>query len=349
MPGEDDTAFAAGTAPYGDELISSWQARVAARYSRQSADIEAWLGLDSSTDNDFDPDPTSVWRWSRACRIRPAVVEALALSRNAASLGYVRQSRWRGICPACLEGDRRNGRDQYLRRHWSRAETVACSIHRVRLRFSCLKCLRRCDFRYEYRDGLAELICSGCMRAVSRAPPSHFELRYAGLLIATMEAIDDAEKGRGETKLADIRKAIRFLWSGSVNHGRPEITFFGVQDIKGPASIPVNVDAPLTCLSMTWRSSTLLTMAQMLDISSAQSEFGPPSDCLTFAFQQFEKNITSSQSLTTRSSTGKKAESIFRLDPTVNILELSPRLRRIRGGTPFRRLGDANAQSRSRD
>ncbi|WP_283196463.1 hypothetical protein [Rhizobium sp. AN80A] len=196
---------------------------------------------------------------------------------------------------------------------------------------------------------MAELICSGCMRAVSRAPPSHFELRYAGLLIATMEAIDDAEKGRGETKLADIRKAIRFLWSGSVNHGRPEITFFGVQDIKGPASIPVNVDAPLTCLSMTWRSSTLLTMAQMLDISSAQSEFGPPSDCLTFAFQQFEKNITSSQSLTTRSSTGKKAESIFRLDPTVNILELSPRLRRIRGGTPFRRLGDANAQSRSRD
>ncbi len=110
----------------------------------------------------------------------------------------------------------------------------------------------------------------------------------------------------GELELADIRKVIRFLWSGSVNGEEPEITFFGVQSIPRPASIPVNVDAPLTCLSMTWRSSTLLTMAQMLDIGSAQSEFGPPSDWLTFAFQQFEKSITSSQFPPTRPSTGKK-------------------------------------------
>ncbi len=273
--------------PYGDELISSWQARVAVRYSLRRADVEAWLNLDSSTGSDFDPDPTNVWRWSRACRIRPVVVEALALSRHAAPLGYVRQFRWRGICPACLEGDRRNGRDQYIRRRWSRSEIVACPIHRVCLRFSCMKCFTRCDLWFEYRDGLAELICSDCLGPVSRAPPAPFELRHADLLIATMEAIDDAEKGRGGPKLAEFEKAIRFLWSDSANSGKPEMTFFGVQSTPGPASIPVNGDAPLTWLSMTWRSSTLLTIAQMLDIGSARSDFGPPSDWLTLAFERF--------------------------------------------------------------
>lgn len=286
--------------PYCDELVSSWQARVAVRYSLRRADVDAWLDLDSSTDSDFDPDPASVWRWSRACRIRPAVVEALALSRHAAPLGYVRQARWRGICPACLEGDRRNGRDQYIRRRWSRAEAVACPIHRVRLRFSCWKCFTRCDFRHEYRDGLAELICSGCMTAVSRGPPAPFELRHADLLISTMEAIDDAEKGRGGPDLAEFEKAIRFLWSDSANSGKPEITVFNVQRTPGPASIPVNAAAPLTCLSMTWRSNTLLTIAQMLNISSAQSVFGLPSDWLTLAYQRFESRVTADPSLPER-------------------------------------------------
>ena len=166
------------------------------RYSQRSADIDAWLDLDRPTHKDLDP-VRQVFGDGPACRIRSDLVEALALSRHAAPLGYVRQARWRGICPACLEGDRRNGRDQYIRRSWSRSEAVACPIHRVRLRFSCWNCFTRCDFRFEYRDGLAELICSDCMAAVSRAPPAHVELRHANLLIATMKAIDDAEKGRG--------------------------------------------------------------------------------------------------------------------------------------------------------
>ncbi|MQB27669.1 hypothetical protein DXT95_22090 [Agrobacterium tumefaciens] len=95
--------------------------------------------------------------------MRPAVVEALALSRRATPLGNVGQSRWRGICPVCLEGDWQSGRDQYVRRRWSHSETVACPTHRVCLRFSCMKCFTRYDFRFEYQDGLAELICSGCL------------------------------------------------------------------------------------------------------------------------------------------------------------------------------------------
>ncbi|MGI8397461.1 TniQ family protein [Agrobacterium deltaense] len=124
------------------------------------------------------------------------MVKALALSRHAAPLGNVGQFRSRGICPVCLEGDRQSGRDQYVRRRWSRSETVACPIHRVCLRFSCMKCFTRYDFRFEYREGLAELICSGGLAPVACAADTLFKVRHADLLIATMEATDDAEKGR---------------------------------------------------------------------------------------------------------------------------------------------------------
>lgn len=107
-----------------------------------------------------------------------------------------------------------------------------------------------------------------------------FEVHHADLPIATMEVTDGAEKGRGGLR----------LWRDPANSGKLEITFFGVQSTPGPASIPVNADAPLTCLSMTWRSSTLLTIAQMLDIGSARSNFGPPSDWLTLAFERFGSN-----------------------------------------------------------
>ncbi len=129
------------------------------------------------------------------------MVEARALSRHVASLGNVGQSRWRGVCPVSLEGDRRSGRDQYVRGRWSRSETVACLIHRVCLRFSRMKCFTRYDFRFEYRDGLAELICSGCLAPVACTAGTFFEVRHADLPIATMEATDDAEKGRSGLRL----------------------------------------------------------------------------------------------------------------------------------------------------
>lgn len=281
--------------PFEDELISSWQGRVAVRYALGIAEIDTWLSLDSpgSEDHDVHPDPENLRRWSRACRVRSDVVEQLALSRHAAPLGYVLRSRWRGICAACLEDDRRNDRDQYLRRAWSRAETVACPIHRLRLRYFCPGCFTRCHLRFEYRDGLVELICSCCLTAVSRAPPAPSEMRHAELLIAMMEAVNAPKEGRGETTLATLEEATRFLWSASANTGRPEITLFGVDRPFGRASIPVNPDVPMTGLSVTWRSSTFLTIAQMLDIGGARSDFGPPGEWLTFAFQQFGNKVAS--------------------------------------------------------
>lgn len=275
--------------PFEDELISSWQGRVAVRYAVGIDDIDTWLNLGSSVsgDRDFHPDLEDLRRWARACRVHSDVVEKLALPRHAAPLGYTLRSRWRGICPACLEDDRRNYRDQYLRRAWSRAATVACPVHRLRLRYFCPRCFVLCSLRFEYRDGLAELICSGCLAAVSRAPPAPSELRHAELLIATMEAVDDAEEGRGKTTLARFKEAIRFLWTASPNTGRPEIALFGVECPFGRASIPVTEDAPMTGLSVTWRCSTLLTIAQMLDIGSARSDFGPPGEWLILAFEKF--------------------------------------------------------------
>ncbi|MDQ0562215.1 hypothetical protein QO004_004020 [Rhizobium mesoamericanum] len=51
--------------------------------------------------------------------------------------------------------------------------------------------------------------------------------------------------------------------------------------------MPVSEDAPMTALSVTWRCSTLLTIAQMLDIGSARSDFGPPGKSLICAFEKF--------------------------------------------------------------
>lgn len=275
--------------PFKDELISSWQGRVAVRYGLVIDDVDAWLHLGGSVseDRDFDPDLETLRRWAHACRIPRDVIERLALCRHATPLGYVLRSQWHGICPACLEDDRRNDRDQYLRRTWSRAETVACTIHRLRLRYFCPACFAGRGFRFEYRDGLAELICSGCLAAVSRAPPAPSERRHAELLIATMKAINDAEEGRGQTTLARFKEAIRFLWTASANAGRPEIDLFGVECPFGRTSIPVTEDAPMTGLSVTWRCSTLLTIAQMLDIGNARSDLGPPEEWLIWAFKRF--------------------------------------------------------------
>ncbi|TQN54809.1 hypothetical protein FLX27_30765 [Agrobacterium tumefaciens] len=240
---------------------------------------------------------SQTWRSSeggaRACRIRPDVVENLALCRHGAPLGYILHPRRRGFCPICLEEDRGTGHDQYLRRSWSRAQAVACPIHRVRLRYFCSTCFMRSDFRFEYQDGRAELICPDCLAAVSRAPPEHSEVRNIDLLIATMDAIDDAEKGRGELKLTDVRKATRFLWHISPDSENPNITLFGVERPFGRAPTPVNREAPMAELSLTWRSTTLLTIAQMLDVGGARLSFGAPDGWLTLSFQRFESSLSS--------------------------------------------------------
>lgn len=225
------------------------------------------------------------------------------------------RSRWRGVCAACLEDDRQNDRDQYLRRTWSRAETVACPIHQLRLRYFCPRCFTPSGFRFEYRGGLAELICSDCLTAVSRAPPTTAEVRHADLLTATMKAVNDADEGRGETALAEFEQAIRFLWSASANTRRPEITLFGIEQPFGRASIPVNANAPMTGLSVTWRCSTLLTIAQMLGIGSARSDFGEPDEWLISAFKKFRSTPAPDRTSAERQkAVPRKKELLLRAD-----------------------------------
>jgi hypothetical protein len=78
-------------------------------------------------------------------------------------------------------------------------------------RYFCPACFAGRSFRFEYRDGLAELICSGCLAAVSRTPPAPSERRHAELLIATMEAINDAEEGRGKRHSLGSKKRSAFF------------------------------------------------------------------------------------------------------------------------------------------
>jgi len=74
----------------------------------------------------------------------------------------------------------------------------------------------------------------------------------------------------------------------------------------------------MTDLSVTWRCSTLLTIAQMLDIGSARSDFCPPGEWLTFAFQQFGNMVVSDPRPPERPKT-KQRRVERQFDPTLNI------------------------------
>lgn len=64
--------------------------------------------------------------------------------------------------------------------------------------------------------------------------------------------------------------------------------------------------------------NTLLTIAQMLDIGSAQSDFGPPSDWLTLAYQRFESRVIDDPSLLERLKANRvKWHCRFDLTPTI--------------------------------
>ncbi|RSB75793.1 hypothetical protein EFD55_18390 [Rhizobium pisi] len=123
------------------------------------------------------------------------------------------------------------------------------------------------------------------------------------MLIATMEAIVDAEEGRGAIDLAEVEKAICFLWSDCANRGKPEITFLSFQLPHGPTPVLMNREVPLTGLSLIWRSATLFALAQLFDIGSARSDLGPPAEWLTFGYRRPGGKVVSIQRLPTRVET----------------------------------------------
>ncbi|AVA23943.1 TniQ family protein (plasmid) [Rhizobium sp. NXC24] len=285
--------------PYADELISSWQARVACRYGCTPADIEHWLGHQDRSPNsssfdlrDFRPNPTVLKSWARTARLKIADVEAMMLSRLARTIDwYVADRRERGICPDCLDEDVSVDRDHYCRREWSHIEAVACRKHRRMLQDWCSRCFARGRFRFGGIEERARLVCGDCSTIVSGGQARIEEPAKTDFLLVLTAAIDAAVVRRGgSVALNEITAAIDTLWSPSQANGKPFIAWLDLKLPFGRVPVFTACNNPLARLSLSWRIATFVAAAQLLDLAQARQWLGPPPSFLKQAFADRKRN-----------------------------------------------------------
>ncbi len=128
--------------PDDDELLSSWQGRVACRYGLVHDELSRWLGVVGGdrhpgfAERDFAPSSETVQAWSAACRLPEERVQGLALCSWPRSLSWYVWGEGRAagtfrrpVCLECLDEDAAAGRDHHVRRSWALVETVNCDRH----------------------------------------------------------------------------------------------------------------------------------------------------------------------------------------------------------------------------
>lgn len=280
--------------PYHDELLSSWQGRVACRYGCTLRDVENWLDPDIDVGRrggligqDFDPDDAMIVLWTRACRMDTGRLFQLALRREGRSESWYVHDRWhQGVCPACLDEDRAAGRDHYLRRVWSRVEAMVCPRHMTMLRDICGLCFARTGFRFDCREGRGRLVCGICSAPVSFGRAGMAVSGRQSFLLELAETVALAVDKEAQGAMAgNIMRAARLLWSPSQPDGKPLIAWMGkprpsVQDM------PVDCTEPLATAGLSGRMLTLFGIARLLDLADARSRLGPPPDFLVEKFKQ---------------------------------------------------------------
>lgn len=295
--------------PYVDELISSWQARVACRYGCAPAEIEIWLGYEDRPPvagsfelQDFRPDSLVLRSWARTARLKIAAVEAMMLSRLVRAVDwYVADRRERGICLDCLDEDASKGQDHYLRREWAQVEAAACRKHRRVLQDFCDRCFARGKFRFECIDERVVLICGRCSTVVSGPQKRVEESADMDFLLTLTAAVGVTIEGRGRAGLDEMKVAIETLWSPSQANGKPFIAWL---DLKFPfGRLPVARGNLIPYLSLPWRVTTFVAAAQLLDLAQARQWFGPPPPYLEQEFAN-RKRKPLSQPVEAPNSTG---------------------------------------------
>lgn len=126
--------------PYDDEAMSSWIARTALRYGARPTELLDYVGL-GSIDVDDRLEPPHIMRLAEVTgahlrqltaideRQRSCIRKPRDLVRTDPETGL------RGtICPACIETDVAEGRDQYVRAEWLSVWRISCPAHRCQLR-----------------------------------------------------------------------------------------------------------------------------------------------------------------------------------------------------------------------
>lgn len=271
--------------PFEDELLTSWQCRIASRYDSPPTRIEAWFGGRSVSDSfearDLRPDRDMMWRWARACRLKEHVLQRLALSNlERREDCYVRNPLHRGVCAACLDEDAERGDDHYCRRSWAHVEAVACQEHGVVLQSACQRCFRGGLFQFRFLPEGARLVCPWCAAVISgRARRQPRQSR----MLETMSAIARAIEGKG-MELDGVMAASRFLWAAEL-HGSPHIAYLGSLPYGRPPPSP-RASAPLSTLPLAWRAASIEAMAELTGLVECR-EVGTVPPFVHAAFRNF--------------------------------------------------------------
>ncbi|WP_189524345.1 TniQ family protein [Mesorhizobium sp. M4B.F.Ca.ET.143.01.1.1] len=294
--------------PFDDELLSSWQGRVACRYGCTWRDIESWLDPDihpgrrsGLIGQDFDPGDAIIMLWARACRMDAGRLAQMALRRQARALNWYIQDRWhQGVCPACLDEDHAGNRDHYLRRAWARVEAMVCPRHLIILQDTCGRCFARAGFRFDCREGRARLACGIC------SAPVHFggvgvavserESFLLELADTVASAVDEGPQG---TAAKDIMRAALLLWAPSRPGGKPLIAWLGSPRPRSN-DMPADCTDPLATAALPGRMATLFGIARLLDLADARSRIGPPPAFLMEKFAQDDLSPSAAQRVVRR-------------------------------------------------
>ena len=280
--------------PFDDELLSSWQGRVACRYGCTLHDIESWLGPDVAfggragvTGRDFDPGNAMILLWARACRTDTGRLARMALRRQGRTESWYIHDRWhQGVCPVCLDEDRAGDRDHYFRSVWSRVEAMVCLRHMTVLRDTCGHCFARTGFRFDCREGRGRLVCGSCSAPVSFGGADRAVSARQSFLLTLAETITAAvDKEPQGVAANDITRAARLLWAPSQPGGKPFIAWMG-QPRPSATDMPADCTEPLATATLSGRMLTLVGIARLLDLADARSRIGPPPDFLVEKFAQ---------------------------------------------------------------
>lgn len=277
--------------PYDDELLSSWQDRVASRYGRTIAEIEQWLDA-SSVDmpvgrmgRNSCPDAAEIAVWARACRLPAASIARLALDQDHRPLHWVvLNSTNQSLCADCLDEDLVEGRDHHRRRRWAHAESVVCPRHHRPLVDRCPTCHGERGFRQHWSAGLSRLRCLACSDVIAGRGPTTAKSEWVAFLLSVTAAMTSSVEQSNAAATTDIDLAAKVLWSVPNSGGKPLICWLGHTKKPRGEGMPTNWEMPMATASLNWRVATLVGIAQLLDLSDARNQIGQPPAFILDAF-----------------------------------------------------------------
>lgn len=260
--------------PFRDELLSSWVARVAARYGAEPLELMVHLAGQGGRDagarqvDDVAPDMGLLMLWAKACRIDPE-----RLRRRSLASRYPAQPRdWFltetvPVCLACFDADVAVGRDAYLRVNWRLTEQVVCPVHRTMLLDRCPACRGHLRPSLRMLNGLLRPFCRKCEAVLTGGGGEAEDLLnvdFAAGVLDLQRQINGIVRG-GPGRLDRLEHAIRILWAPLDRNGaaRPVLALW--YDEPGwncpyEARATVGRHAPLQHLSVRWRALTLVIL-----------------------------------------------------------------------------------------